>query len=306
VEPILTVEMLPAVGGDSGLRVCRARATYVDADVRKTELGAGIASDEALARDKAVSEVVERLTMSASLRTRVITRAFVFDGSGRRDPTWESIEAPAPPMTEVSAAGCHLTRDAALSSAFVEAIELEHLAEWCRRSDQGTGIVAYDIDGIDDVGEGAPYRLVTSAGHTIILSWCQARRALPAVVCLALSGEAAYFYASSASGRTAGEAIGHAMLEIAKMVIVTQAFPASAEAKAFQRDISGLPSWLRGRRPALSMKEIIERLEAPPATWPPRQAFEHRAPWLAALGRHVVSVPLPGLDSSPPAWEWFA
>jgi hypothetical protein len=288
-EPLLTVELLPEVGGDCGIYLQRARV-LPDGPTAKPILGTGISLNREVALAKAVCEAVERLTIQVRAPTGGDISIHINGCTKFPTLVRDSGDARYQQTTLLSSA-CHTTADAALRAVVVEAIERKHLMQWCSGCANHDEVLIAELDLTSEAVPETLRRFLLSKPFRFILSWGCAFQSIPTLVCLAIHHEEGYFHAASAAAIAAIDALESVLLDCAKVLLMEQHSARLGRPSHFRHPSSILPvvfrQRLERRLPALDLNIIQTTVQASPLDL---AGFEHSTPWTKALGYHVFSV----------------
>jgi len=308
----MILELLPVVGEDYGIFLQRARLpTSEEYNEGAPILGAGIDFSRDLAQAKAISEIIERYTLSPQfslmrLRTDVpinirwADREFILSESDVRGVIM-------PTKHPVLSSACHLTSRDTLQAAMSEAIEREHLVRWCRTCHNTREVFLAELNLHAEFIPPPLRKFLLPKQMRFVFSWCRNSRSLPAVVCLALNIARDSFYATSSSSPSPMEAIEKVLLDCVKIFLMEEFSLERGFTTHFDHPLGLLPFSIRekiiSRLPPLTIDDLkpdIRRLNVIEYC-----GFLHFAPWASALGRYVISIANPNSVATPSLFRCF-
>lgn len=296
----LRIELLKELPSGTGLFLCRVRAILENGEDPIVALGAGISPVPEIAQAKAVSEAIERLTLSTPARSMANATPISISGT-LTSPVVKVIESVRPLRAEEgwTASACHIDLESAVRAASNEAVERRHLWLWGTKCELGGALTVHRLLPADLERSGVK-EFLSSFPLEIFVSWTAEELAPQAVVVIAIRASEGCFYAASAAASAFEEAVQVALLDIVKVLIIEEQFKHRAEALSFRRPLSELPERLTlgatrfdFRRPVPSNRQLQEG------------AGMISAPWLITLKRRIVEIPLLLEGPPPKLLEWF-
>lgn len=298
----LRLFLFPELVSGTGLFYRRVRAVLGEGAQSIQALGGGISTSSKTAKEKAISEALERLTLDPDARPMTVTTAMTISGT-LLHPIKEvgGLRPSSDCCPRWRASACHVDLESAIRAAVTESVERQHLWKWSALCERNYLVnIGQPPSGYVIAPEISSY--LGSLPVNVVVSWVSSGTPLPALVVLALRPSQGCFYAASAAGSEWPKVFETALLDIAKVLIVEHHFADNASALNFRRPLAALPEPLRRVASATSLSAWPESVGE---YIPSMRAKIVNAPWLTSLSRQMVEIPL-DVEGKPPRFlEWF-
>lgn len=307
---LIKLEILPEIGMEYGIFLQRIRLIPSNKSKNNSPiLGTGVAFSRDIAKAKAISEAIERYALDkqhfptgAIINTPIHIKNdqhnFFISGINNNTNTSE--------IYPLLSSSCHMTREDALQDVVSEAVEREHLIEWCMSCNDLDRIVLTELDINSKFISTVLSKLLSQQKMQFLFSWCKSPRTITTLVCIAINPTGNSFYATSSASISPIDAIEKSLLDCSKMLIMEEFSKNRGFHLNYAHPISILPQFFRKKiltkLPPLTT-DFLENIGINPLI--DYHGFIHTTPWIKNLSRHIISIKRQNQQEIPELFKCF-